>query len=283
MKNALLQGIHASLRHWRTAAIFYLASLLLAVVATWPFHALLEKYAGHSLMLDDLIKGFNYTFLNDFLQNYGAGFTPVLHISLFVLLLWLPLLAFLSGGALHNLITSPEGFQRPLFWSGAGLFFGRLFRLTLLFLFVHAVVLWLFGMVYWQAISGFSRDVLDDTRVVASSLYWWIPLYVLLGGIFFLWQDVAVVELVRSKSSVLHAMGVSARILRKQFRLLYPVYLIWLLVLLLLMVIRFTLTASLDIQDGATLLLFFLLTQLFVLARFMVKIGTWKSVYHLIA
>jgi len=95
---ALKQGFSVALGQGWITVVFWGASLLLALLAALPFRSLLVGEAGRSLMVKDLVKGFDYTFLNDFMQNYGVGFTPVLNQSLLLLALQYILLVFFVGG-----------------------------------------------------------------------------------------------------------------------------------------------------------------------------------------
>lgn len=280
---ALKQGFSAALGHLWIGLVFWGASLLLALLAALPFRSLLLGEAGNSLMLKDLVKGFDYTFLNDFMQNYGSGFTPILNQSLLLLGLQYLLLIFLVGGLVKVLWEQPQPEYRSTFWSGAGTYFWRMLRLSVFFLLIHGLVLVVFGFLYFKVVKGFSPQALESEGIITSSLRWLVPLYVLVAAVPMMWQDYAKVFLVKNNNRFIWSpIGEGGRFVIRHFVKAYPLYLLNMVLVLVLFMVNYFLVSLFDISSLGTIIGTFLLSQLFVFARYTMKVVNQGSIVALI-
>jgi hypothetical protein len=276
---AMRQGFVALYTYPRLVFVFWGSSLLLALLAALPLRTLLLVEAADSLMVKDLIAGFDYTFLNDFFQNYGAGFTPILQQSVLLLGVQYLLLVFLVGGLVKVLWERPASGFRAVFWGGAAQYFWRMLRLTLFFLLLHGLVLAVFLFLYFQVTHGLSPKVLDSEAIITSSLLWLVPLYVLVAAIPFMWQDYAKVLLVKTEPRFIwSAVGRSGLFLLRNFRSTYLLYLLNLGMVLLVIIVNYFLTSAWPIASSTGILLAFLGSQVFALVRLALKVVNQGSV-----
>ncbi|WP_367390404.1 hypothetical protein [Lewinella sp. LCG006] len=280
---ALKQGISAACRQWWMSLLLWATTLVLALLAAIPVRSLLAAEAGKSLMIKDLVKGFDYTFLNDFMQNYGSGFTPMLNQSLLLLAVQYLLLVFFVGGIVKVLWEQPSQDQRPMFWSSSARYFWRMLRLSLFFLVVHLLVLVIFGLLYMQVTKGLSPKALDSEGIITSSLRWLVPLYVLVAAVPMMWQDYAKVYLVKNDHRFIWSpIGEAGRFLIRRFPKAYPLYLLNIGILLLLFAVNYFLTGLFEISSLSTIIGAFILSQLFVFARYGLKIVNQGSIVGLL-
>ncbi|MEL7221914.1 MAG: hypothetical protein AAGJ93_11385 [Bacteroidota bacterium] len=279
---ALQAGFSDSRRYWRVLIPFYTITLLLAGLTALPWRALIYAEAGQSLILTDLVKGFNYTFLNDFLQNYGAALGPLLNLSLLALIPYLLAMVFLVAGLIALIVKAPATYERAVFWGGGGEYFSRILRLTLLFLLVHGLVLFLFIWLYLTVIQGASPAKLDNEGIITASLNWIIPLYVLVAAFVFMWQDYAKVFLIRQKERwIWRPIGQSIRFVVQNFKDCYITYLLNMLLLALVFLVNHLITAAFEIDSAYTIFASFLISQVFLLARYVLKVVNLGSVVSL--
>lgn len=273
------EGWQRTRRYAKIALIFWLLSLVLALVASLPLRATLLAETGNSLILKDLLRGPNYTYLNDFLQNYGSALTPILNQSILIVVLQLLLIIFLTGGLVKTMVVQPARFDRHLFWGSSGTYFWRLLRLTIFFLVVHVLVLVFFGWIYLRVTKGMSPANLESEAIITSCLRWLVPLYLLVATIPLLWQDLAKIALVQSDSRLIYQpVHQGFKMLRKNFVKFYSLALILLVIGLALVGINYLLHAVIDIQSYATIVLSLLATQVIVIARYFMKVfgmGIW--------
>lgn len=272
------KGLKYTWRYQYVVVFLYLMTFLLASAVAYPLQQLLQTTVGHSMLVNDLIKGFDYTFLNDFKNAYGAGFTPILNQSLIVLGLSFLLFIFLTGGYLGLFTTQPERYDGSLFWSSAAYFFGRIFRLSIIFVFLQGGLLLGFLYTFYTTTSGFSLFELDCEHLILRNLYILSPIYLLLASILFLWQDISKIILVQEeKKWILSAIGQGLKFVFKNFFSSYFIYLLLFFLGLGLIVLNYFLSTSFAITDSTTIWYSFLLSQLFVISRLYLKLWLASS------
>ncbi len=275
---AFKSGISQAWRYRKIILIVYVLTLTLAALVAIPFKGLLESKAGHSLIVKDLVKGFDYTFLNDFLQNYGEGFLPILDQSILVAGLYFVFMVFLMGGIVKVLVDAPVIFDRSLFWGAAGQYFWRMIRLTFYFLIIHALVLGVFVFLFLQITKGMSPAKLDSEVVFMDTINTLGPIYFLVGAFFFMWQDYAKLFMVRNDNNLIFKpMLASLRFVINNFRKTYGLFLLNLLFLIILIYINYLLSKLFDIQSLSTIVWTFALSQMFIICRLFLKLARLGS------
>jgi hypothetical protein len=258
-------------------------TLLIAGLTALPWRSLIYAEAGQSLILADLVKGFNYTFINDFLQNYGSALGPLLNLSLLALVPFLLAMVFLTASLIALVLAAPEQYERSVFWGGGGEYFSRILRLTLLFFVIHALVLGAFGWLYLTVIQGASPAKLDNEAIITNTLYWIVPLYVLVAAFFFMWQDYAKVFLIRSKERwIWRPIGQSLGFIIRHMRYCYTTFLLNMFLLVLFFGLNHLLTSTFEIDSAATIFISFLISQVFLIARYVLKVVNIGSVISLV-
>lgn len=128
--SSLKSGFTQVWKNKRLIVVFYLANLLFGLVLLMPFRAVLDNFAGRTLMGAKLAGRFDMDFLFDFLthnQNLTSIFSGMVLVVPAVY--WLFSL-FLSGGA-FSVLARGEKYSAAMFWNGAATYFGRFSRIFL--------------------------------------------------------------------------------------------------------------------------------------------------------
>jgi hypothetical protein len=277
--------IRSFLKSWRIAwhsrkviGWMYVLILLSALLATLPARALLKSKAGHSLMIEDLVQGFNYTFLNDFMNAYGAGLAPVLQSSLWSLLLFVVLLLFFTGGILSTIIGYPNKFSPAVFWPACARFFWRMARLAVYHFICQAGLFLLFGWFYLKASKGLSLAELKDDRIIIDALLWLLPPYSLIALFFLCWQDYARMLLIKNDSRwLLGPIRQAFQIFRRRLLGAYGLYLAYWLLLVIGIALQASFTGFEGTWPG------FLLVQIWLIVRLSIRVANWSGVWVVVA
>ncbi|MGB0862721.1 MAG: hypothetical protein ACPGXZ_07365 [Saprospiraceae bacterium] len=273
--NILKNGITQFWQNKRILFVLYGAILGAALLIALPIKAYLESHAGHSLMVEDLVKGFDYTFLNDFMTNYGSGFAPIFQQSLLVIILFLMVMIFLIGGILSIYQQQPNKWDSQLFWGKSAVYFWKMFRLSIYFVIIHFLVIGLFGFFYYLAIQGFS---LKDDTVIFTTWKWLLPLYIIVSAFFFMWHDYTKIMVINHQNRWLYTSTIQAfRFILKNFKTVYLLFLLNIGLLFLVYGINYFFTSFLKTGQNAPFYIAFLISQFFLLARLSVKLINWSS------
>ena len=273
VNECLGEGWTLAKRYARVALLYWFCGLILALLAALPMRSALLAETGDSLILDTLLSGPNYTYLNDFLQNYGSALSPILNQSLWLMVLQLLVLVFLAGGLTNLVVKRPASYDRQQFWAGSGVYFWRMLRLTLFFLLIHGLILALFAWIYLLVTKGMSPANLETEAIITSCLTWLVPLYVMVAIIPMMWQDLAKIQLVQTDARFIWPpVGRAWKLMRHHFSRLYPLALLLLLLGLLLFGFTYVFNTLLEVQSFGTIVLSFIGSQLIVILRFGLKV-----------
>ncbi len=276
--SAYTEGWKAVFRNGRMWLGLYLFNILFALLAAVPFSGYLGRTVGQSLALERSLSGFNYTFLEGFLREYGQGLSPILDASLGFVALYLLFSVALMGGILVVFRGFYEPFQWSVFWRGCTRFFWRLLGLTVVFLLIHAVVLGIFGAIYLGATNGLDIFGMETELELVRPLYVLLPVYLPVAAAFFMAQDYAKVHLVQNEQAGLfRTIGQAFRLAVRNFGSFYFLYLLNIASLLILFAIYWWVGTL--FQSGIALLFFW--GQAFVFGRIGLRLLNLGSATYL--
>ncbi len=279
---AYIEGWKAVFRNGRMWLALYLFNFLFALLAAIPFSGYLGKTVGQSLEPAHNLIGFNYTFINDFLREYGQGLSPVLDAALGFLVLYLFLAVFLTGGMLMVFRQFSEPFKWAVFWRGCFRFFWRLLRLTLYFALLHISVMALFGVAFYLATNGFAIFQMETELELLRPLYTLLPAYLLVATVFFMVQDYAKIHVVQVgpfllARPILQAFGLVLR----NFGPFFFLYFLNIVSLLLLFGIYWWVSSRFQATSGGAAALLFFWGQAFVFGRIGLRLLNLASATYL--
>ena len=270
--SALGQGFGQAWRYRRALLVMYVFIVFWAMFVAYPLYHLFDSTVGHSLLVKDMVKGFDYTLLNDFKNAYGTGLTPIFDQSVLAVGLSLLSLIFLTGGVLALVVERPKRYVPAFFWGKSVDFFWRLLRLTLYFAVIHALILGLFLFLFYTTSNGLSPFSLENEGIIAVNFKWIAPLYLAVAAFFFLWQDYTKLLLVEGdKKWIFQALWPAFVFILKNLGA-YVLYLLNSGLWLLLIISNYYLYTALDVVDFTTIILSLLISQVFILLRLTLKI-----------
>ena len=134
----------------RMVLVYYLANLFFGLILMLPLRSVLNKFVGHSLMGAKLGGYLNADFLVEFFKYNSSTINSIKGLFLIVPISYWLFSLFLSGGA-FSIFASGEKYSPSLFWGNAAKYFGRFVRLVLWCVPVIAVLFCL--QFIWSAIE----------------------------------------------------------------------------------------------------------------------------------
>lgn len=194
---AYFKGIWHVVRSVKLIAFHYLALLLVALLSALPLFNLMKSKVGDSLAIERLLPGFDYTVYQDFMNAPGVRDTwaTIMNMNQWLLLLFLLVSVFLTGGVLKAYKYPDEKFNLQTFFSGCTYYFWRLLRMTVYFLIVHAAVAGLFVFIWQNRVEG-GFEVMETEVGYIDLLKVLVPVYLLVASWFFMVHDYAKIHLV---------------------------------------------------------------------------------------
>jgi len=277
---SILKGFYTLLNSKRIWVFQYFMNFLFALLITFPLNSLMRKTVGNSLSVDRAYARFDYTLMNDFLQNYGLGVDTIKSQSMLVFFLYLLLLVFFNAGILHVVQRYPGSYKFREFLAGGVEYFWRFFRLFIYFLILYFVLLFIgFKIATINGLSPFGLE--SESGLIFRSK---IVLFVL-GFLFILLrmlQDIIKVMITKSREPIIMRSIVGGiGFFKKHFLHFFMLAILQLTVLAISFGFYIIFRNATD-HSFKMFFLVFLLGQVFVLSRIALRIWRLSSVYQLV-
>jgi len=224
-----LQGWGLALQHLRLWGLLYVINFLFALLVSFPVFRFLEGKLAHSMALDKMFAQFDFTIYNDIMNEYGDVVGFLFSQGIVTSGLFLLVTIFFVGGILNVFRYRKDAFSFAPFWTGGAKFYGRIFLLTLLFLVLQGVVIFLFYSLFGFLIEG-GLDRFHSEAEIYKRAFIVFPFYVLAAIILWMIQDYTKVVLVTKELSLWSSLKEAIVFIRKNF---LPTFLLYALNLLI--------------------------------------------------
>ncbi|MFM8374313.1 MAG: hypothetical protein ACKOCO_18225 [Bacteroidota bacterium] len=275
---ALIQGMKTGYRLRYVSLIVYSMQLLLALSVGMQIREVLEASVGHSLEIKKLFSGYDHTVIMDFLKVHGASLTPLFGQLRWLLLVWLITSVFLNGGLLLCAVH-PERISRADYWHFAAVYFNRFLKTALIFLILALLWTALLFVPLLIALMPMLESFQSETTAIGIAL---LVVAVWLTGcsVLFVWS-----LLTRIRQSGGNRTWPAVRAGWRDFQGKNSRYIqvvaLFLAVQLLLAAIYLLLSGTTGTHTGGGIFVVFLLQQLFVYSRIVLR-GVMYSTVRMI-
>ena len=277
---AYLVGWLAAFRNWKLCLLLYLLNFLVAFLSLIPLSGFLNQTVGQSLSLNRSLDRFDYLFLSDFYNEYGEGLFIILNQSIVILLLSFLSAIFLMGGILWVIKNSDKAFKFNEFWKACADYFWCMLRLTFYFLLFHGALLALFFILFLA--NGISPFELESEEAMVHYLRFVFPIYLFFATLLFMVQDYAKVHIIyQNKKFITWSILESFKFVFKNIFTFLALYLLNIATFLLLFCSYYYIQQKVQVNDMTSITIMFLLGQVFILGRIMVKFLNLASANYL--
>lgn len=263
----------------RMVLIFYFANLLFGLLVMLPFRAILNKFAGHSLLSTKLGGLMDMDFLFEFIKHNSSALSMLTALLLMVSVVYWLFALFLSGGAFAVFATG-EKYSSTLFWGSAAKYFGRFIRLVLLSVPVFVLLFCLqflesaierilFGSDPYQYISYWGRWIKLGLRYISILLFGLVLDYARI--------HVIVMDQLKMRISLWKGIKFAFKNFSRTFGLAFLLFFIGVVAL----VIYNPLANVLSAPKTFVVIMLFMLQQLYLFFRMMLRLTLYSSQTHL--
>lgn len=269
---AYSEGLKSAVQTIRMSVLIYSTIFVFAVILVMPFNSALSNQAGNTMALQGLLKHFNYTIYNDFMPSASKSINPLLQQAVWMGGLYFLFAVFFTGGVLRVLSIGERKFSIVNFLSGCGEYFFRFLRLGIYLLIVDLII----ALAVFIPLTMLLSNNYETTQNEASLFYISLSgafIFAVLIILVLIVGDYAKIILFKEDSrKVIRAIGRSAKFVFRHFIGTYALYLIILAGLVLSFVLYFILDNAIGMISGFTILVMFLIQQIFIWLRVLIKI-----------
>jgi hypothetical protein len=273
------QGLETTARKARLLAFLWPACFLFALSAVAPFYILFQSHFSRSLIGERLFTGMDFIWIGDLVYRYQESPPLLIGWLLGTSLLFLVLLAFLSGGVIGRIAAGEEKVTFRGFCGDCGRYFGRFFRVFVVSLAGYFLVLGILGRVVSIPFRAWSEGAATQwTTLISSSLR--LLVFLLLFSIVKMFFDYVKIALVADDSrKVIRTTLRNFGFLGRCFFRAWALFLIVGLVFVLSSLVYLAVAKSLP-KAGVGPFLLFLWQQAYFLVRLWTGVLFFATEYH---
>ena len=269
---AFSKGIRRATSEPKMVLVLYLVNLILAIPLALAFRSVMIAGFGDSLAPGQMMASLDFTVFQDFMNLHYANLQTVLGQVLSVLVLAMLLQTFLAGGVLTVLQDEGRKYSTSSFFKGCGTYFFRFFRLFLLFGVILLVVALVVGGIVIALAEGMTENATSELtelwiRFAAIKLFF-LPLMLVVMA-----ADNAKIHIVlHDERSVIRACGKGFVFVFRRFFSAFGLEILMLLIPMFLFAAYVVIDLAIGMTTGMTIVLMFLIQQLFMMLRAWTKV-----------
>ncbi len=278
---AYTNGLISAARSKKMTTLIYAITFLLALIIAIPFRSALNNNSGNSMALQSLLKGFDFTTYTDFMHSAGKVINSFVPIAIWFGVFYLIFTVFFSGGVLKILTEENQKFSIKVFLASSGEFFFRFFRLAVYLLIFQAIIAIIIYLPLTFIVNFASKSVESEAGLVYIVLTG-VLIHLILFILFLIVGDYTKISLYLddSRKVFIHIFK-SIRFVFRHLFSTYVLYIFLLIIPVLLFAVYFWLDSIIGMVSAFTILIMFLIQQIFVWTRTLVKIWILGSELHL--
>lgn len=274
---AYRSGLKMALHSKKMTTVIYSTTLVLGLLIALPFYSVMNNEVGSSASIYPMLREFDYTIFSDVLNNYGNSIRPFISQIIWFALFYSVVSVFFSGGILRILSDKDKNFSLRTFFGGCGAYFARLVKLALIILAAHGIIA---AVIYIPLILIISA--LGDGFESEAAYF-----YIILTGVIIHIISLLLIIVISDYSKVIIVVSESRKVfksflhsLKFVMRHLFKIYSLYLLLLIfpfVLLLIYFLSDELVGMVSGITVIIMFLIQQIFIWFRIWAKIWIFGS------
>jgi hypothetical protein len=280
-------GIKRAFLEPKMVVVLWLVNFVSASVIYFLFSGYLSDVIGKRSVAANFLKGFDFETFFELIIHEGEAWHWILYVAFILAFLYYWVSLFLHGGILAVLksrgITGDMENRNmrfaPVFFQGAGKYFGRFFRLT-----VYSLLVWLaFGILYFVSAKILKPLEAGGTNEQAIYYLFWVRMIIILFFYFLVRMicDYARIRIVAEDSRAV--FGSLLRAIRFVFQSFFKTLILYYLILITgaaIFGIYWILQKMVPTQTLLPILMAFLIGQIFILSRGWLKVALQAAQLH---
>jgi hypothetical protein len=270
---AFSTGFRRATSEPKMVLVLFVINILTAIPLAMAFREVLKAGLGSSMAPSELMEGMDFTVLADFMRLHSEAVSAVFSQIAWVMVLYMLVNTFLSGGILTGLRWNNAHSPISEFFSGCARYFVRFLRLFFLFVVVLVIVVPILAMVLALLSQLFTRnstsEITDFISGIVLIILFLIPVMILL--MIADYAKIAVV--VNDETAMVKTAWRSTEFVFSHFTKTVGLELMMLLVPIVLFAIYMVLDLNIGMTTDLTIIIMLIIQQLFMASR------AWSKVF----
>ena len=265
-------GFVSAFKTKKLVVTIYLITLFLALIISIPFGNTIGDKAGNSMAFISLLKDFNYTVYQDFMNQYADAIYPLISIAIWTGVFYILFTIFFEGGILAVLTRKELKYSLTTFWGSGARYFSRFLRLAIYSIVIQVIIFFAVYIPVINIINSVSGSV-ESEKTLFYILLTGVVIHLILFILILTVTDYAKIMMVENeKHKPFKTLFKSFGFVLKHLLSAYFLYLGLLIVPVILFITYFWLEAEIGMSTGIKIFIIFIIQQLFIWCRVFIKI-----------
>lgn len=272
---AYFTGLKKASKLLRPVFLIYFINLFIGILIVFPIFGLIDDEIGNSLVINELLKGFDATVFSDFVNETSSGLKVIwLQVKKIIPIYWL-ISIFLAGGIIKTL--DQNKFTMTSFFSGAGYNFFRFLGIGFVMIILQITALFL---VYYSTfeIIKFVSETASSEEIYYRIFFTGFSIHTFLFLILLMVNDYAKFYAVfhNSRNFIKAIFGGFAYVFRNFFRT-FGLYFILIILPVAMLFGYFKIDTEIETHTKLGIFIMFLVQQIIIIFRVWFRIWIYSS------
>ena len=271
---AYMAGIKDVYKNKKLVFIFFAVQFVFAYVLTKPFSELLSTAFSKSTAGDAVLNQFDLIYFYTMFRELGQG-VSFFGLLLPAIIMYILITVFLTAGV-YWLFYSKSEFSFTEFFAKCGTYFSRFFKLfgvSFLFYFTAFLIYILLGSIF----SNFTQNTVTEVLPVILT-FTKIVILIIIFAVIMMIFDYAKIELITENSTgIFSAVFMAFKFFMMNIFKTFGIYFLYILTAIIIFAAFNLLNGYNSTDTSFTILLYFVLAQLFILARQFLRLALYGS------
>ncbi|MFC2125693.1 hypothetical protein ACFLU5_12865 [Bacteroidota bacterium] len=280
--NSIRSGLKFTVQKKGILLLIYTSILVLGIAFSLPIFSSVKNTAGNRLEIQNLLTSFDYTAYQDFMIEFGHIFKPVRSQVKWMVLVFLLLNIFFTGGILQLCQSNwPATSTFGKFMTGGQRHFGKIALTVFLFFLIQGIVALIIWVPAIISLSGGLESKSSEIPYVNTIIFAAI-LHIILFSFVSMISDYVKVGIVREENSrYFKVFGQQFVAAIKNIGNTYGLFMIHVLLLVILFTFYFILEDLINNDTAASIFLLFIIQQIVIIKRIGLRIFGLSSAWNM--
>ncbi len=272
-------GFRRTIGMMKIVTVIYSITLFLGLILAFSFHSLISNLFAGRMELYKLLPDFDFMIYSDFMNNYTYLIQPYLQMITWFGAFYFFFTVFFAGGVLKSFEGSIIKSKTQAFFAGCAKYFFRFLRLGIYILIFQLIIYLVISLIFAMILANVMESSAEPTIFIVLVI--WIIFHLLFFIFISIISDYAKIILIKEDSNkVWKAVYSSLKLSLRKIHLVFPLYILLLIIPAVVTLIYFIIDTLVGKQNNLTVLIMFLIQQVFIWTRLFSKVWLLAGEYE---
>ena len=267
-----LRAIISGFRRKRLVTTVYIIQLLFAITIGLQVYNVIDASIGNSYAIEGIKSGSAHMVINDLLNVHGPSLSPLLGQLRWIILVYLIISAFINAGIWYSILGPGN---KNSFWIGGANYFARCLKVGLFWTALFAIISIVLWTYFFANLTNWMEQWISEKPIVLIGVAI-ILIWSVLSVFLFVGTSYSKIYLIKQNAKSWRSIIYGIRTALKKTISLFPMLLIFAVILLLLYSFHMVIDDLNFINTSLGIFVLFFIQQLIVWSKIAIRISAYE-------